>query len=290
MSPEPQAPSRTVLELLTLAADYLGKKGVDHARRDADALLGQVLQCDRLHLYLRFEEVPTKAEVDLFRGLMLRRGEREPLQYLLGKVRFLGLTLACDKRALIPRPETEDLARLLRLLLGAGEGKRAADVGTGSGCLALSLAAHGAQVLATDLSPEALALAAENALACGLADRVSFAQGDALAPLLDQAPFDLLVSNPPYIAEGDRAGLAPEVADHEPALALFSGAQGLDLLQRLLAEAPRVLKPGGWLALECGLGQPAQLAAEARVTGDWSEMRTPKDSFDAERFLICQRA
>lgn len=286
----PEAPRKTVLELLTLAAAYLAKKGVDHARRDADALLGSVLNCDRLHLYLRFEEAPTEAEVDAFRALMLRRGEREPLQYLLGKVRFMGLSLACDRRALIPRPETEDLARLLRKLLGDAAGKRAADIGTGTGCLALSLAAQGAEVLATDLSADALALAEANAAAAGLQGRLRFVHGDALAPLLSEGLFDLLVSNPPYIPEGDRAGLAPEVAAHEPALALFAGAEGLDLLRPLLAQAPAVLKAGGWAAFECGKGQPALLADEARASGAWADVRIEKDSFDVERFLICQRA
>jgi release factor glutamine methyltransferase len=284
----PETARKSVLELLTLAAGYLEKKGVPSARREADALLGHVLACDRLHLYLRFEEQPEAPQVDAFRALMLRRGEREPLQYLLGQARFLDLKLAVDKRALIPRPETEGLAKRLRGLL-ALEDARCADIGTGTGCLALSLAQQGAAVLATDLSAEALALAAENAAANALAGRLRFKQGDGLAALEGEAPFDLIVSNPPYIAAGD-SSLAPEVAAHEPALALFSGPQGLDLLQRLLDGAPAHLKPGAWLALECGLGQPAGLAERARAAGAWAQVGIEKDVFDVDRFVVCQRA
>jgi release factor glutamine methyltransferase len=281
-------PRKTVLELLTLAAGYLDKKGVPSARREADALLGQVLGCDRLHLYLRFEEQPLDGEVDAFRALMRRRGEREPLQYILGSVRFRGLKLAVDRRALIPRPETEDLARRLEGLLPL-QGIRAADIGTGSGCLALALAQAGAELVATDLSAEALALAAENAAACGLGARIRFKQGDLLAPLDGEAPFALLVSNPPYIDAADAAGLQPEVRDHEPASALFAPQQGLELLQRLLEGAPARLAPGGWLALECGAGQAKRLAETAQSSKAWRDCRVEMDGFDVERFLLCQR-
>lgn len=282
-------PRKSVLELLTLAAGYLEKKGVPSARREADALLGHVLGCDRLHLYLRFEEQPLDAELDAFRALMRRRGEREPLQHILGKVRFLDLELGCDARALIPRPETEGLAKRLRSLL-ALEGAQAADIGTGTGCLALSLASAGAEVLATDLSPEALALAAENAASTGLAGKLRFKQGDGLAALDGEAPLDLLVSNPPYIASGDAADLQPEVGRFEPALALYSGEDGMELLRRLLDGAPQRLKAGAWLALECGAGQPALLAEQARAGGAWAAVAVEKDIFDVDRFLICQRA
>ena len=283
------AERKTVLELLTLAAGYLDKKGVPSARREADALLGHVLACDRLHLYLRFEEAPLAGEVDAFRALMLRRGEREPLQYLTGRCKFLGLDLACDRRALIPRPETEDLAKLGLALLGDAAGKACADIGTGTGCLALALAKAGAAVTAVDLSPEALGLARANAEALGLGGAVRFLEGDLCAPLAGSPLLDLIVSNPPYVAETDREGLAPEVGRWEPALALFSGPQGLDAPRRLLAGAPPLLAPGAWLAMELGLGQPALLAAEAEGSGAWAEVRVAKDSFDVDRFLVCRR-
>jgi release factor glutamine methyltransferase len=278
-----------VLELLTLAAGYLDKKGVPSARREADALLGHVLACDRLHLYLRFEEEPLAGEVDAFRALMRRRGEREPLQYLTGRCRFFGLDLACDRRALIPRPETEDLAKLALGLLGEPAGKACADIGTGTGCLALALAKAGAAVTAVDLSQDALDLARDNAEALGLSGSVRFLQGDLCAPLAASAPLDLIVSNPPYVAEADRETLAPEVGRWEPGLALFSGPQGLDAPRRLLAEAPALLGPGAWLALELGMGQPALLAGEAGDSGAWAEVRVAKDSFDVDRFLVCRR-
>jgi len=281
------APPKTVLELLTLAAGYLGKKGVPSARREADALLGHVLGCDRLHLYLRFEEQPLAAEVDAFRALMLRRGEREPLQYLTGRCRFLDFQVACDKRALVPRPETEGLAKLALRLLGQPQGRRVADIGTGTGCLALALAKAGAQATAVDLSREALALAGENAASLGLG--LALLQGDLCAPLRGLEPFDLIVSNPPYIALGELDGLQPEVGRWEPALALFSGPEGLDAARALLAQAQAHLAPGAWLAMELGQGQPARLAPEARALG-WAEARVEKDGFDVERFLACRRA
>jgi release factor glutamine methyltransferase len=283
------AGGKSVLELLSLAAGYLEKKGVASARRDADALLGHVLGCDRLHLYLRFEEQPLPGEVDAFRALMLRRGEREPLQYLLGKSRFLDLDLKLDRRALIPRPETEGLAKRLRELLPL-EGALAADIGTGSGCLALTLAAAGARVVATDIAPDALALATENAAALGLRDRIEMRLGDGLAALEQGTRYQLIVSNPPYIAEGEAADLQPEVGHWEPATALYSGADGMGMLRGLLQGAPERLEPGAWLALECGLGQPAGLAERARESGHWTSVSVEKDVMDVERFLICQRA
>jgi len=275
------------LELLTLAASYLTKKSVPSPRREADALLAHVLGCDRLHLYLRFDERPSLEEVDRFRALMLRRGMREPLQYLTGRVRFMELDLACDPRALIPRPETEDLARLAVQLLGDPAGKACADIGTGTGCLALFLAARGANVLATDSSQGALVLARENAAALNLP--VRFALGAFLEPLGPEASFDLIVSNPPYIAEGERAGLEPEVVRWEPGSALFAGDQGLDVLLPLVDSAAERLAPGGWLALECGGSHPPVLLERARGSGRWTSVEVRRDSFGADRFLVCRR-
>lgn len=283
-APVVEKPRPTVLELLQLAAGYLDKKGVPSARREADALLGHVMEKDRLHLYLAFEERPSAVEIDLFRALMKRRGEREPLQYILGEGKFLGLRLKLDKRALIPRPETEALAKRLRELVPAGA--RGADVGTGTGCLALSLAAHGLEMLATDLSAEALALAAENAALNGLEGKLRFAQGSLCEPL--EGGYDLVVSNPPYIVAGTE--LQPEVGQYEPASALFSGAEGLDHLRPLIQGAAKNLKAGGWLALECGQGQPALLAEEARATGAWAEVLVEEDPFGVPRFLLARRA
>ncbi|HTB23306.1 MAG TPA: peptide chain release factor N(5)-glutamine methyltransferase [bacterium] len=286
-APAAAGPAHGVLELLTLASAYLAKKSVPSPRREADALLAHVLGCDRLHLYLRFEERPKPAEVDRFRELMRRRGEREPLQYLTGKARFLEMELACDARALIPRPETEDLARLAVGLLGDPAGKRCADIGTGTGCLALYLASRGAKVLATDSSAPALQLAAENAARLGLGLR--FAQGSLWQALSGEGPFDLIVSNPPYIADHERSGLEPEVSRWEPESALFAGEKGLDVLLPLLDGAAGRLAPGAWLALECGSGQPQALLERVRESGGFKGAGTRKDSFGVERFLVCQR-
>jgi release factor glutamine methyltransferase len=185
---------------------------------------------------------------------------------------------------LIPRPETEALAKRLRALVPAGA--RGADIGTGTGCLALSLSAHGLDMLATDLSQAALDLAQENAVLNGLEGKLRFALGDLLEPL--DGLYDLIVSNPPYV-EVD-AELEPEVKDHEPASALFAGADGMDLLKPLIQAAPKHLKPGAWLALECGQDQPAVLAEEARATGAWSVVNIEEDPFGVPRFLLARRA
>lgn len=279
----------TVLALLNWTAGHLAKKGVPNPRREADALLGKVLDLDRLQLYLAFETLPSPAELGSFRELVRRRGEREPLQHLLGEVTFDGLRLRCDRRALIPRPETEGLAQKAAALPLPDGG--VADLGTGSGCLALSLHRRLARpVLATDISAEALELARENAQALGSADGLRFEQGALFEPFsrVRLAPLALLVSNPPYVPEAGRADLQPEVGRFDPSQALFAGEDGLAVLRPLLAGAPAWLAPGAWLALECGEGQASRLKSEQGPA--WAESVVEKDLFGVERYLFCRRA
>jgi release factor glutamine methyltransferase len=199
----------------------------------------------------------------------------------------LGLKIACDRRALIPRPETERLAQLAAAALQPlGEDGRFADIGTGSGCIALALLQlTRASGMATDLSADALALASENAEALGLASRLRFAQGDLLSPL--QGDFDLVVSNPPYIPAGDESSLQPEVQEYEPKMALFSGVDGLQQLKRLCEAPPPCLKSGGWMMLECGKGQAEGLKQASQ--GVWAEARVDDDPFGVPRFLILRK-
>ncbi len=285
--PDAAPASRSVLELLALSAGYLKDRGVPSPRREADALLAHVLGCDRLGLYLRFEERPTGEQVARLRALLRRRGEREPLQYLTGRCAFLDLELACDRRALIPRPETEELARAAADLPGVAGGS-CLDVGTGTGCLALALARRGARVLATDVSAGALDLARENARALGLEGAVRFALGPLYDPVGAETGFALVVSNPPYVPEGLRGSLQPEVGLHEPAGALFAGPEGLDALLPILDGAPARLAAGGHLALECDPSQAGTLLRRAQASGAWAEARVAKDAFGRDRFVFCR--
>ena len=219
-----QAPHRP-LELARLAAGHLAERGVEDPRLDAELLLAHVLGVRRLDLYLQFERPLTPDEVAAYREAIRRRGQREPLQYITGTTSFRELELAVDPRVLIPRPETEVLVGAV-LEWAAGRGDLVAlDIGTGSGAIALSLLAEGpfARMVATDVSRGALELAAENARRTGLDARLELRHGPLWEPIGDGERFDVIVSNPPYVADAEGAGLQPEVAAHEPAGALFAG-------------------------------------------------------------------
>ncbi|MES2200821.1 MAG: peptide chain release factor N(5)-glutamine methyltransferase [candidate division FCPU426 bacterium] len=291
MSDAPKA--WTVLDLIRWTSGFLKGKGIENGRREAEELLGHVLDLDRLKLYLAFETLPNAIELERFRALVARRAKREPLQYLIGSQRFLGVTLKLDSRALIPRPETEFLAEMaLERFKPLGAAGRFADLGTGSGCIALALLAgsEGAGI-ATDISEEALSLARENAAAAGLESRLRFLRGAGLLPLqeIGVKDLDLLISNPPYIPLGDREGLQPEVRDFEPPSALFAGEDGLELLRTLATGAEHHVRPGGWLMLEGGAGHPEKLMP--LLSSDiWKVRETVKDQFGIQRYLLAQRA
>ena len=243
-----------LLEVLRGTERYLADRGVENPRLNAEHLLAHALGLKRMELYLQFDRPLTESERAPLRDLVKRRGAREPLQHVLGTAEFHGRTFACDKRALVPRPETE---QLVELALEIAKDKPAAtilDIGTGSGVIALTIALElpSATLHATDLSPDALALAAENAARHALTDRIVFHQADLLPP--DDARFDLIIANLPYIPAEEIASLSPEVR-HDPASALDGGADGLDLIRRLIETAPDRLAPGGALLLEIGLGQ-----------------------------------
>jgi release factor glutamine methyltransferase len=278
----------TVLRLLQWTTEHLKGKGIGNARRESEDLLGHVLELDRLKLYLQFETLPSPTELEAFRGLVRRRAAREPLQHLLGHEMFCGLRIKCDRRALVPRPETEGLVKAVIAEMGPGlQGAGVADLGTGSGCIALALLKAGAgNALAVDSSAEALELARENAESLGLAASLRLRQGDFLESLRGER-FRLLVSNPPYIPLGEKARLQPEVRDHEPAAALFGGQDGREALRLLLAGAAAHLEDGGLLALECGMGQAGGLQEEFK--GAWPRLWTLQDPFGIERFLMARK-
>jgi release factor glutamine methyltransferase len=260
----------TILELIQKTTAFFEKAGVPAPRLDVELLLAHVLGLRRMDLYVQFERNLAEAELDRLRPLVKRRAAREPLQHIVGEVEFCGLPLGCDRRALVPRPETEILVeRALALLPAQGAAAAALDLGTGTGAIALALLAARPswRAVATDLSPDALALARENAARARLAERVEFREGDLFAPLAEGERFDLVASNPPYVPSAALAGLQAEVRDHDPKLALDGGADGLEVVRRLAAGAAGALKPGGWLLLELGHDQADAATALLREHG-----------------------
>jgi release factor glutamine methyltransferase len=249
----------TVLEGLQSTTGYFKKRGIDSPRLNAEHLFAHTLGCQRIDLYLQFERALSERELAPLRDLLKRRGNGEPLQHLIGTVEFCGHVFSCDKRALIPRPETEQLVELVIQINGSRQPLRILDVGTGSGVIALSLAVRFplAKVLGVDISEEALALAQENAGRLGLA-RVRFGKSDLVQNV--EGGFDLIVANLPYIAETERQSLSREVL-HDPVLALFAGEQGDRLIRNLIIAAPPRLEPDGLLALEIGFDQAGPLTA-----------------------------
>ncbi len=255
----------TVKALLGWTTDFLHKKGVEprEARLEAQVLLAHVMGCARIELVARSDEQPTDAERAAFKDLIRRRVDGWPVAYLVGRREFYLLPFEVSPAVLIPRPETETLVlEALRLLKGK-PAPRVLDLGTGSGCVAVSVAhqCRPAAVTAVDVSPDALEVARRNAARHGVADRVTFLRGDLFAPLPTDSAFDLIVSNPPYVTPAELAGLAPEVRDHEPRVALDGGPDGLAFYRRIAADAGRFLAPGGSVLVEVGWTQDAAVRA-----------------------------
>jgi release factor glutamine methyltransferase len=249
----------TVLEAIQKSTEFLAKKGVESPRLQTELLLAHLLKMPRMKLYLNFDRVLLPVETDSLRELIKRRGQREPLQHIVGSTSFCGCEIAVSRHALIPRPETELLAELGWKFLVTRHSPlvTALDFGTGTGCIAIALAAKcpNAKITAVDVSAEALALAKQNALQNQVAERIEFLLGDGFAALKGKPQFDLLISNPPYIASAEIETLDPEVKDFDPRGALDGGADGLDFYRRLAAEAKSFLKPDGKIMLEFGDGQ-----------------------------------
>jgi release factor glutamine methyltransferase len=281
-----------VLEAIQRGADFLARKGVAAPRLQVELLLAHLLGMPRMKLYLSFERVLTAAEVDALRPLVLRRGQREPLQYIVGSTSFCGLELALNRHVLIPRPETELLAeRAWTFLQKAAGTPSALDVGAGSGCVAIVLAHHAplAQIHATDSSAEALALARRNAQSNQVSDRLQFYQGDLLAAVPAGLRFDLIVSNPPYIPTARIATLEAEVRDYEPRHALDGGADGLDFYRRLALEAGAFLRPAGRLMVELD-DEGAEAARQIFERESWGVEAVEADYNRRPRILIARPA
>ena len=293
----------TVLEILNRTKVFFEKKGVPDARLDAEYIISYGLKMkNRMDLYLNFEKPLTPAELDVLRTMVARRATREPLQHIIGDTSFRGFIIKCDRRALIPRPETESLVDMAADTLKGIENPFIVEIGTGTGAISIACAKEiaGAKVLATDVSEDALALARTNAEANGLgganadaddagasagslrpssvqaatsAGTLQFAQGDLLnavtADVISKVTgdastkIDCLIANLPYIPDGEKDKLQPEVAKYDPAIALFGGADGLDLVRKLLSQTENCLKPGASILLEIGSEQGEMLKSEA---------------------------
>ncbi|MBR4653299.1 MAG: peptide chain release factor N(5)-glutamine methyltransferase [Kiritimatiellae bacterium] len=275
---------RSWREILDLAVRYLEGKGVSDAPVAAELLAARLLKCGRGFLAPHMSETPSERYLDAMRRGMARLAGGEPVQYVLGEWDFRRLTLACDRRALIPRPETEELVtRVLRHLSARppdAERPLVVDVGTGTGCIALALASEfpAADYLGLDISADAVALARENARRCGLEEAVRFEVADGLDDFDEPQSVDVIVSNPPYIPTAECAKLDPRIRNFEPMGALDGGVEGLDFYERLAMDALNLLKPGGGLFLEIGDGQGPALQKilfdagfnDIRIEGDYA--------------------
>lgn len=281
----------TLREALTIAAAQLASDG--HLRptaaRDAELLLLHTLQIPRSSLIAHPGRELSRSQRTAYEASIARRLRHEPVQYITGRQEFYGLTLKVTPAVLIPRPETEHLVEAVLQLLPADKPLKIADIGTGSGAIAIAIATHfpHAAITALDISPEALAVASANAREHNVAGRIRFLQSDLLSALDREAEtFDAIVSNPPYVPETDRATLHPQVRDYEPATALFAGETGLDLYGRLIPQADHSLKPDGLLALEIGHNQRDAIAA---LLQRWHNVSFVNDLQNIPRVALAQR-
>ncbi len=283
--------SWTVLELLRWTTEHFASRGIESARLDAECLLAFALDCDRLRLYVDFEKPVEEPERARFRELVRRRAqERVPVALLIGRREFWSLPLEVSGEVLVPRPETETLvAAALECAPDRDAELRVLDLGTGSGGCALALARDlpKARITATDVSQAALAVAADNAERLGLAERVRFAAGSLFEPVAGER-FDLVLSNPPYVAERERDSLPPELA-HEPAGALFAGPDGLDVLRALAQQVGAHLEPGGFVALEMDPRQVEPVSGWLRAAG-LIDPTVHRDAARVPRVVVARQA
>ncbi|MGC4090977.1 MAG: peptide chain release factor N(5)-glutamine methyltransferase [Polyangiaceae bacterium] len=253
----------SIARVLRWAAEDFTRRGLPSARLEAELLLGHVLGVDRIRLIVESTRLLEEGELQSYREVIKRRRRGEPIAYIRGEREFYGLPLRVDARVLVPRPDSETLVETaLRRTLSRSLYGRALDLCTGSGCIALAFA-HARptwRLTASDVSEPSLALARENAERLGKLRHISFVHGDLFGAVSPAARFELISGNPPYIPRAEIAELAPDVRDFEPRLALDGGDDGLDLVRRIVEQAPTFLSPGGVLALEIGFGQAPQVA------------------------------
>lgn len=279
-----------IKRLLEEATGYLQSKGHESARTEAQLLLAQALGCSKTSLYVRYEEPVSDGDRAKFRELIRARLKGTPVAHLLGRKEFFSLEFEVGPDVLVPRDDTEWLVTECLTLAKAMERPRILDVGTGSGCVAICVAARhkGADVTAIDVSPQALAVARRNAEKHKLGERIHFLEGDLFAPLAPGERFDFILSNPPYVPTRDVAGLAPEVRDHDPRLALDGGPDGFAVIDRLIAGAADRLAENGWLLFEIGAGQEAEARSRLERAG-WDVGPTTVDRGGIPRVMKARR-
>jgi release factor glutamine methyltransferase len=276
----------TVLEIIKRTTDFFAAKQIESPRLNAELLIGHALERKRMQLYMEFERLLTEAELEKIRPLVRRRALHEPVQYIIGETEFCGLKLKVDPRVLIPRPETELLVERVTEARNDAPPARILDLGTGSGAIALALAKAfpAAVVVATDRSEDALALAKENAARGEWGERVTFLLSDWFAAV-PREPFNVIVSNPPYLTVEETSQTSLEVRGFEPVQALVSEADGLADLLKIVSGAPPFLTPGGLLALETGIAHHDRLRAAATAAG-FSRTESKQDLTGRDRFIF----
>ena len=287
----------TVLEILNRTTNHLTEHRIESPRLNAELLLAHCLNFSREGLYIHLQDSFKEEEKKKFERLIERRISGEPLQYLLGHQEFWSIDLKVDPRALIPRPETELLVEHALLLIGETSSQGAPsvlEIGTGSGAISIALAKErkDLSIVATDISGEALLLARENALLADVLSRIQFIQGDLFAPLRrlgKREPFDLILSNPPYISRSEIRDLAREVKDFEPIVALDGGEEGLDFYRKILSAAPSYLKKGGWLLMEVGQGQGEKISERIMTEGQFHRPELVQDFSGIGRVVKAQK-
>jgi release factor glutamine methyltransferase len=279
---------KSLLHILNATTLFFEKRGIENPRLDSELIIAHSLGCNRLDLYLQFERVLKNTELDSIRPLVIRRAKREPLQYILGETEFCGLKFKTDKRALIPRPETEELVELIIEKTHNTSPSSILELGTGSGVIASALAKRfeKAKITAVDFSKEALCLAAENIQSNALHERITLILSDWFDRV--QGSFSLIVSNPPYLTDIELQTAEPEVRKYEPCCALVAPDQGISALQKILKQAIHYLEPNGIVALETGISQHSILCQSALETG-YKHYCSFKDLNGRDRFFFTWR-
>jgi release factor glutamine methyltransferase len=278
-----------VLKLLEWTKDYFQKYGIPNPRLDAELLLAHTLNLKRIDLYLQHDRPVNATELATFKTYIQRRSKREPLQHILGTQNFYGIQIKVSPAVLIPRPETEVLVETVLKKIPEDSTVNILDLGTGSGAILAALASElpNAVLTGVELTDTAFSIASENLTTWG--DRIHLLKGDLFSPLPEDATFDVIVSNPPYISPSEKESLQPEVALFEPAEALFTtDNEGLDFFRRIVKDTPRFLKTNGLLALEMGIGQAAKIKTLLEENGCFNEIEIVKDLNGIERIIIAR--
>ena len=278
----------TIREIKSKTEKFFSEKGIPNGKLDTDLILSHALNLKRLDLYLDLDRPIYEKELNQMREMVRRRAMREPLQYILGETGFFNCTIRVDKRALIPRPETELLVE--QILPKAQEAEHVLELGTGSGAIVLALANAGvpAEITAIDRDPQALALAKSNADALGISEKIMFLESDWLSDVPVEKQFDLIISNPPYLTQALYESAEPEVRDFEPKQALLSAEAGMADIKIIMQQSFSFLKLNGYLVFETGTDQHAELSKEAEQIG-YQGIRTTQDLNGYDRFLWMQR-